>query len=633
MTAFVGQHRIVAEGDTRAGRDQAAEGREIEVEAQAAGIFRRVGDDLGIDETVAVFVEEIIRRRVEVAEIAREPEPLRARRGPIEFHFDTLHGRAAGIEEVAEEGVLGAVAIRVVGGEGRHLDVLVLTVENRGVEDQAAVGEHRLDAKLHHVEHFVVERFGRLRENRGLRPHVVAAAFEAARQRHITHDVVADLVVEAELRRHRRKGLGFVEVRGGGRHLAEGRIAEALVEGLGIFVFFGGAQAEVEAQAIVHLVAAITEEGDRIGAGITVGGAEHTVEEDVFHQTTGFTIEVVGAKNAVPLLARVDQLEFLRDLLVVVGRDHVGDAGRGGVEVDVVFGIRLAVGRNRLELPGVVHIPGDGHGGALAVGAVQRLETTAGIEDVGFRRAGRAEEKRAEAVGFEPGEALGFGFVFGAIEIELHLDAVGGQPVEGQAEGLGIAVGDLAAGEEVFAVAVVAEGAERHLGAQFAFDQRAAHTHLDVLVAVAAGSQGDEAGGFVGQRLADVFDGATDGVFTVERALRTAQHFDTADIEQVEQGTLRTGVINVVEVEAHTRIHTPERVGLTDTAQEHGECGRLATARVDRQVGHFGLQLRKIRCRGFFQRFAGHHGDGDRHLLQVFGAFAGGDGDLFTDFR
>ena len=46
----------------------------------------------------------------------------------------------------------------------------------------------------------------------------------------------------------------------------------------------------------------------------------------------------------------------------------------------------------------------------------------------------------------------------------------------------------------------------------------------------------------------DIFDCAADGVATVERALRAAQHFDSFDIVDVEHCSLRTIEIDVVEV-------------------------------------------------------------------------------------
>ncbi len=137
------------------------------------------------------------------------------------------------------------------------------------------------------------------------------------------------------------------------------------------------------------------------------------------------------------------------------------------------------------------------------------------------------------------------------------------------------------------------------------------------------------AGGFVGERLADVFDGAADGVLAVERALRAAQHFDAADVDQVEQGALGPRVIDVVEVEADAGIDAPQRVGLADAAQEDGEGGRLAAAGVDREIGHRGLDVGKVGRGLVFERFGGDHGDRHRHFLNVFLAAAGGDGDLF----
>ena len=100
-----------------------------------------------------------------------------------------------------------------------------------------------------------------------------------------------------------------------------------------------------------------------------------------------------------------------------------------------------------------------------------------------------------------------------------------------------------------------------------------------------------DAGRLVRQRAADVFDGAADGVLAVERALRSAQHFDARDVVDVEQRALRPGDVDVVDVEADAGIDAPQRIGLADAAHERGERRRLVASLIDRQVRHLRLQL------------------------------------------
>ena len=179
------------------------------------------------------------------------------------------------------------------------------------------------------VEHLVVERLGRLRKDRRLRAHVESAALEAAAQRAIGHDLVADLVVEADLRRDRGERLRLVVIRGDGVDDAERVVGVAGVEGDAVLLLAGEAQSAVEVQLAVDRVAAVAEDRVRLRQRLAVRRSEDAVQEDVLDQAAGLAVEVVRAENAVQLRAVVvDELELLRELLVVIGGDDVGDARR-----------------------------------------------------------------------------------------------------------------------------------------------------------------------------------------------------------------------------------------------------------------------------------------------------------------
>ena len=162
------------------------------------------------------------------------------------------------------------------------------------------------------------------------------------------------------------------------------------------------------------------------------------------------------------------------------------------------------------------------------IGAVDRREAALGIPAVVVRRAGRAEEERAESVRRQALVALGLGVVAGDVEAEGRLDVLGDQPVESAAGGEGLAIGDVAAGEQVRAVALVLERGQRELAAELPGNEGAGEAGAEVEVRLRAGRERDRRRRVVGERLADVLDRAADGVLAVERPLGSAQHLDPA---------------------------------------------------------------------------------------------------------
>jgi hypothetical protein len=137
----------------------------------------------------------------------------------------------------------------------------------------------------------------------------------------------------------------------------------------------------------------------------------------------------------------------------------------------------------------------------------------------------------------------------------------------------------------------VLEGAAGDAGAQFAFNQSAAGAAPEVVVAVGAPGVGETARPLVSDVAAHILDGAADGVLAVKGALRAAQHFDALDVEDIKQGALGAREVDVVHVEAHTGIDSPQGIGLAHAAHEGGEGGLLVAAGVDREVRDLALQL------------------------------------------
>src|SRR5690606_35456330 len=140
------------------------------------------------------------------------------------------------------------------------------------------------------------------------------------------------------------------------------------------------------------------------------------------------------------------------------------------------------------------------------------------------------------------------------------------------AQGVDLLVADLLTVEQVGAVAIAVHAGNRHATAQAAVlaTDRAADPRLGVELVVVAHGDRAETGGLGGQAARDVLDRATDGVLVVQRALRAAQHLDALDVEHVQQGALRAGDVDIVQVDAHARAHAPQRIGLADAAAVGG---------------------------------------------------------------
>ena len=112
--------------------------------------------------------------------------------------------------------------------------------------------------------------------------------------------------------------------------------------------------------------------------------------------------------------------------------------------------------------------------------------------------------------------------------------------------------------------------------------------------------------------------------------MRTPQDFDALQIEQIEQRSRQRGQVDVVDIQADTRLQREIEVGLAD-APDVGDEARAVRLRLRGQEDagclcrHFvdaGLAAR-------LQHVAGDGGDGQRRFLQVFAAELRRDGDFF----
>src|SRR5690606_13128401 len=90
--------------------------------------------------------------------------------------------------------------------------------------------------------------------------------------------------------------------------------------------------------------------------------------------------------------------------------------------------------------------------------------------------------------------------------------------------------------------------------------------------AVAAALDGlDVAGVAAGRPLREQSHCAADRVATRQRALRSAQHFDPLEVEQVEDRSRQRGIIDVVDIEADARLDRGIEVELAHPADVGAE--------------------------------------------------------------
>ena len=303
----------------------------------------------------------------------------------------------------------------------------------------------------------------------------------------------------------------------------------------------------------------------------------------------------------------------MADLAVVIVRVDV-DQGRGGVvEVDRRIGVGLALGGDILESPILAGTPVDGRRHALHHGVVDIAHRAADVVPAVQRRLGRGQRVDRQHL-----RATHAGTVIHPVQAELDVEIILREPAQGQARGLDVLVADIFARTiDDLAEAVALHAGDRQTCAQAAVTaaDRTTDRRLDVTLAVVAHAHRSEALKVLGQRFGDVLDRATDRVLAIQGALRTAKDFDAIDIEHIQQRTLRTRDVHVVEVDADARIHAPQRIGLADAADVGRHRAGRTARRVDGQVGHLRIQVTQVLYVQLVERFRGERGHRDRHFL------------------
>ena len=183
-----------------------------------------------------------------------------------------------------------------------------------------------------------------------------------------------------------------------------------------------------------------------------------------------------------------------------------------------------------------------------------------------------------------------------------------------------------------------------------AADEGAAHPGLGPHFRGAAGREPHGRLGLVGRRPGNQVHRAADNVAAVERPLRSAEHFDSLEVQKVSEQTRRAGQVDPVEIHGGTRVGPgKDGIGADAANGQLGEAGVLGEGDRGTEAGEVldgvGVPARQL---GGLQRAHGHRdrvqialaapGRGDdgvllqRHLqgLRHFGGFTGAYPDAAT---
>ncbi|MND89640.1 hypothetical protein D3C80_817040 [compost metagenome] len=221
----------------------------------------------------------------------------------------------------------------------------------------------------------------------------------------------------------------------------------------------------------------------------------------------------------------------------------------------------------------------------------------------------------------------GVGLVLRHVAGKTEEQAGAGCPLDAQASCRNVLVVVLGARGQVRAVAVAGVTRDRTANAQGVGDRsRTRGDQIDLVIAAVGALQRQL--GVLSQTFGDVLDRAADGVAAVQGALRSAQDFQTLDVEDVQHRALRAGHIDVVDIEADAGLEAPQRILLADAADETGQGGVGAARNLDRGVRGLLLQGGDVGGAGLFQTLGADGGDGDRDVLQRLFTAAGGDDDV-----
>ncbi len=201
-------------------------------------------------------------------------------------------------------------------------------------------------------------------------------------------------------------------------------------------------------------------------------------------------------------------------------------------------------------------------------------------------------------------------------------------PLETQAQTEQILVVLLFAGKQILTEATPAERTHRTTNAEvFCDGQREGAGEVHLVVATHTGAHANIH--LITQTTGHIFDGATHGVSAVERSLWTAKHFDALDVVDIQQRSLGTRHVDVIDVNRHALLETRERILLTHPPDKSSQGGVGCPRRLESQTGYALGELTNILQATHGQFVTRERGDRQWRFLQALVASLGGHHHLF----
>ena len=338
-------------------------------------------------------------------------------------------------------------------------------------------------------------------------------------------------------------------------------------------------------------------------------------------------VEVEPAEKEVERPVEVGcQPHFLREGVERLVADFRDDVGAGEVDVLILEGAQFAIGGDRGQRdPAELDVALQAAAIALDLVHRQLVEEGAILEDAAGvgRAADREDQRRHRAV--DDGADIAAQLV----DLRIVADRAQAQNVvveeELAADVVAVAVVDplVEIDDLDIAIALIVAAVEREgdrLG------QRARDVALEEqLVEIAVGRR-DRAAELELRRTGEDRDHPRAGVLAEQRRLRSAQHFDAADIGEVADLAGRTRAENAVDEHADRGLDADIVVAIAEAADDEGG-GRARLELVHPKRGGNRLQIDQVANFGALERFAGGHADRDRSLLQRLLALGRGDDD------
>src|SRR5690606_27981087 len=213
--------------------------------------------------------------------------------------------------------------------------------------------------------------------------------------------------------------------------------------------------------------------------------------------------------------------------------------------------------------------------------------------------------------------------VLAAFRAELAVGQTAGR------EGRYVRIGMHAAVVEPLHVAVARSAHSRDAGIELVRNDREVAAAPDFDPVQRAVGQRDRAAAILARLSRIELDRAADRVTAGQRALRTAQHLDAIEVEQIEQRARQRRVVDVVDVDTDARLERVVEVRLTDAANESDHRRTDTRARgFQRDVRRLRGNLEYVRLTARLHHRGGDRGDRDRRILNVGLAELGRDDDF-----